>query len=163
MQTVFGGFVIGLGLAMSVVAVRPSPDNPPTTAVDEKKGTESLEGTYTIVSGKENGKAIPAERIKGSVVKFTGNTVLGTDKDKKEFFSATYTLDTSKTSWVISMTSKQPKEARTTGLVKKDGETLTIIYALPGGKAPKDFTTEEMQQMFVLKPAGKIGKEPVRP
>ena len=119
----------------------------------EEKKPAALEGTYTIVSGEEDGKPVPAERIKGSVVKFAGNKIVGHDKDKKEFFAAEFKLDTAKTPWVIDMTSKQPKEAKAAGLVKKDGDTLTIIYALPGGEAPTEFKTKAKQQMFVLKPA----------
>lgn len=131
-----------LALAVSVSAV-----------ADDKKPDDKakLEGGYTIVSGEKAGKAIPENEIKGSIVRFTGDKILGTDKDKKEFFSADYTLDTSKTPWVITMTSKQPKEAKTTGLIKKDGDTVTVIYALPGGDAPKDFKTKDNQQLFVLK------------
>jgi uncharacterized protein (TIGR03067 family) len=167
MQVVFNGVVVALGMALATVAQKPSPDN--VRPADEKKEAVKLDGTYTIVSGEEDGKAIPDERIKGAVVRFTGDAILGTDKDKKEFFSATYKLDSSKTPWVIDMTSKRPKEATATGLVKKDGDTLTIIYALPGGDAPKEFKTKEKQQMFVLKPqpANKEGKglriEPVKP
>jgi uncharacterized protein (TIGR03067 family) len=135
-----------------------------TTADDKKPDDKAtkLEGGYTIVSGEKAGKAIPENEIKGSIVRFTGDKILGTDKDKKEFFSADYTLDTSKTPWVIKMTSKQPKEATTTGLIKKDGDTITVIYALPGGETPKDFKTKDNQQLFVLKNMNKgdKGKEP---
>jgi uncharacterized protein (TIGR03067 family) len=120
-------------------------------ADDEEKGGTKLDGTYTITSGEEDGKAIPAERIEGSIVKFTGDLILGTDKDKKEFFSAKYTLDTGKMPWAIKMKSMEPKEAEAMGLVKKDGETLTIIYAKPGGDVPKEFKTKDKQHMFVLK------------
>lgn len=121
-------------------------------AAEDRKAP--LEGGYTIVSGEKAGKAIPEAEIKGAIVKFTGDKILGTDKDKKEFFSATFTLDTSKTPWPIEMTSKNPKdgkEAKASGLIKKDGDTITVIYALPGGEAPKDFKTKENQQLFVLK------------
>lgn len=136
-------------------------------AADDKKGAEALEGGYTIVSGEKAGKAIPEAEIKGAIVKFMGDKILGTDKDKKEFFSATFTLDTSKTPWAIEMTSKSPKdnkEMKASGLIKKDGDTVTIVYALPGADAPKDFKTKEGQQLFVLKNmnTGK-GKEPVKP
>lgn len=119
---------------------------------DDKKAP--LEGGYTIVSGEKAGKAIPEGEIKGSIVKFTGDKILGTDKDKKEFFASTFTLDTSKTPWVITMTSQNPKDKKdvtTTGLIKKDGDTITVIYALPGAEAPKEFKTKEGQQLFVLK------------
>ena len=112
-----------------------------------------LEGTYTIVSGEEGGKPIPEQRIKGSIVKFTADKITATDKDRKEFFAATYKLDTSKTPHRIMMKSTTPKESETTGLVEKKGETMRIIYALPGGEEPTEFKTKEKQQMFVLKPA----------
>lgn len=118
---------------------------------DPKGGGTKLDGGYTIVSGETDGKAIPAEKIKGSTVRFSGDTITGTDKDKKEFFASKFTLDTSKKPWVIKMKSVAPKEAETTGLVKKDGDTITIVYALPGGDAPTEFKTKEKQNLFVLK------------
>ncbi|HEX4608250.1 MAG TPA: hypothetical protein VH092_08600, partial [Urbifossiella sp.] len=68
-----------------------------------------LDGGYTIVSGEEDGKAVPESDIKGSVVKFAGNRITGTNKDKKDFFAAAYTLDASKSPAVIRMTSTVPK------------------------------------------------------
>lgn len=147
-------------LSVTVMAIARPQEKPEKG--DEKKATAALEGGYTIVSGEKAGKAIPEAEIKGSIVRFTGDKILGTDKDKKEFFSATYTLDTSKAPWVINMTSKEPKEAKATGLIKKEGDTITIVYALPGGEAPKEFKTREGQQMFVLKNTNK-SKEPGKP
>ena len=47
---------------------------PKSALPDEKdKKAASLEGTYMIVSGEEGGKAIPEERIKGSLVRFTAD------------------------------------------------------------------------------------------
>ena len=37
------------------------------------------------------------------------------------------------------------------GLIEKDGDTVKLIYAIRGGAAPDDFTTEENQLMFVMK------------
>ena len=37
------------------------------------------------------------------------------------------------------------------GLIEKDGETVRLIYALPGGMAPTSFETKAQQLMFVLK------------
>jgi uncharacterized protein (TIGR03067 family) len=164
MKSLIAAGLFALSAAV-VSAEPPQPDGKPAPRVDEKKATASLEGGYTIVSGEKAGKAIPEAEIKGSIVRFTGDKILGTDKDKKEFFSATFTLDTSKTPWVIEMTSKQPKEAKATGLIKKEGDTITIVYALPGGEAPKEFKTKEGQQLFVLKSMNKgdKGKEPVKP
>ncbi len=125
---------------------------------EDKPTAKSLEGGYTLVSGEKDGKAIPEERIKGGTVRFTGDKITGTDKDKKEFFAATYTLDTAKKPWVIQMKSTSPKEAEATGLIKKEGDTITIIYALPGGEAPKEFKTGPKQHLFVLKNLNKSEK-----
>lgn len=149
--------LIATGLFALSLSIAVAEEPKPAPRADDKKAA-SLEGGYTIVSGEKDGKAIPEERIKGSIVKFTGDKILGTDKDKKEFFSSTFTLDTAKTPWVITMTSKEPKEAKATGLIKKDGDTITIIYALPGTEAPKDFKTKEGQQLFVLKNMNKGDK-----
>lgn len=129
------------------------------TLADDQKAAPKLDGGYTIVSGEKAGKAIPEGEIKGATVKFTGDRIIGTDKDMKEFFAASYMLDTSKTPWAIKMKSIAPKEAEAVGLVKKDGDTVTIIYALPGGAAPTEFKTKENQQMFVLKNLNKESKK----
>ena len=51
-----GLFVLSLAV---VAADPPTPDGKPAPRADEKKGTVSLEGGYTIVSGEKAGKAIP--------------------------------------------------------------------------------------------------------
>jgi len=158
--------LFGLSLAVAT-AEPPRSEGKPDVKSDEKKAAASLAGGYMIVSGEKDGKSIPAERINGSIVQFAGNQIVGTDKDKKEFFSSTFTLDTSKSPWVIDMTSKSPKEMRAVGLVKKEGDSLTIIYALPGAPAPTEFKTKENQHLFVLQSMSKNdkgqAKVPVKP
>ena len=141
-----GAFLLAVGVGVTA------------RAEEEDKAAKSLEGGYTVVSGEKDGKAIPEERIKGSIVRFTGDKILGTDKDKKEFFASSYTLDTTKKPWVIQMKSTSPKEADATGLIKKEGDTVTIVYALPGGEAPKEFKTGPKQHLFVLKNLNKKEK-----
>lgn len=125
---------------------------------DSKDGMK-LEGGYTIVSGESDGKPIPAERIQGTTTRFTKDRIVTTDKDKKEVYVATYTLDESKKPCVITMKSVVPKgDVEAKGLIKKEGDTVMLIYALPGGKMPDDFKTEEKQNLFVLKNLNKGGK-----
>jgi uncharacterized protein (TIGR03067 family) len=143
-------------------------------------GKTTLDGTYVIVSGERDGKAIPKEHFDGSAIKITGTTIVGTDKDKKEFYATTYTLDTSKTPWQIGMTTtavkkdatdkdakkdaekgkdlKEGEKQSTTGIIKVDGDTVTLAYALPGGKPPTEFKTGDKQQMFVMKRGEKKDK-----
>jgi uncharacterized protein (TIGR03067 family) len=117
----------------------------------EKPAAAPLEGGYAIVSGEKDGKTIPPEHLKGSAVLFTADRIVGTDKDKKELFTASYTLDTTRTPWVIKMKSTTPMESEAVGLIKKDGDTVTIVYALPGADAPTEFRTRDKQHLFVLK------------
>lgn len=122
---------------------------------DEKKQTQAdlkLDGEYTIVSGEKDGKPIPEEEIKGSVVRFAGDKITGTDKDRKEFFASTFTLNTDTKPMQIKMKTTTPQEMEAIGLIKKDDVVVTIIYALPGGAEPKEFKTKEKQHLFVLKP-----------
>lgn len=125
-------------------------------AEDALEWTKKLEGTYVIVSGERDGKRIPEERIKGSVVTFKGDKVYGADKDKKEFFASTYKLDTMADPVRITMVSTTPPSSAgqsTVGLIGTDGTRLKIIYALPGGAAPTGFKTGEQQNLFILKRA----------
>jgi len=129
---------------------------------DDKTGTAGgpadLVGTYTIVSGERAGKKIPDEEIKGATVTFTKHKITGTDKDRKEFFAATYTADATAKPLRINMTSTAPKAGeKATGLVEVSGDQLTICYNLPGGELPTEFRAKDQQQCFVLKrtkPAG---------
>ncbi|MBA4067387.1 MAG: hypothetical protein C0501_27495 [Isosphaera sp.] len=156
------------GLAASAFLVATAQDRPPDGGQKDKgaggkEGAAPLEGGYTIVSGERDGKAIPEAEIKGSVVRFSGNKITGTDKDRKEFFAATYTVTGDKGGdkgpWTIKMKSTSPKDAEAVGMVKKDGDTVTIVYALPGGEAPKEFKTKEKQNLFVLKNMNRDGKK----
>lgn len=117
----------------------------------DDKSANPLVGTWTVVKGEHAGKPIDEGHFKGSVVTFTDGTIYGTDKDKKEFFSAAYKLDKSAKPWVIHMASKSPKEEKSDGVIAVDGDRMRIAYALPGGKAPTELKAGEKQHYFELK------------
>jgi len=122
---------------------------------------DDLVGTYTIAGGERDGKAIPAEELKGITVRIAKNAITTFDKDKKEVYAATYKLDPAAKPWRITMTATVPppeaggKGMVAQGLVEKSGEAVKLIYALPGGPPPKEFKAGEKQQLFVLKREGK--------
>ena len=127
-------------------------------AEDTKKGGdfEKLHGMYEIVSGERNGSKITADRLKEVGVRIASNAITTVDKDKKEVYVATYEVDTSKKPWRIRMKATVvpkggEKGTPAEGLISSEGETVKLIYALPGGKAPTEFKTGDKQQMFVLK------------
>ena len=127
-----------------------------TKEADKTITPESLVGQYVITSGEKEGVKEPDERIKGTTVTFTKEKVIVADKDKKEIYSASYTLDTTTTPCEITMTSqvKDSVGEIARGLIQKDKDddkVVRLIYALPTGEIPKEFKTKEKQLMFVLK------------
>lgn len=142
---------------LAVLSPGLSADDTKGTGKGDKAGDLKLEGGYTIVSGESDGKPIPEERIKGHTVRFTGDKIVTTDKDKKEVYVATYKLDEGKKPAVIELKSVTPKEGSATGLIKKEGDTITLIYNEPGGDVPTDFQAKAKQNLFVLKNLNKGG------
>jgi len=123
-------------------------------AVGEDKGDKAahLLGKYTVVSGKRDKHDLPKKDFEDSVVVFEKGKVYGHDNNKKEFFGATYKLDTSSKPWKITMVSTSPKKGEEAdGVIEVDGDTVRLAYALPGGKTPTGFEAGEKQQSFVLK------------
>lgn len=149
---------IGLGLLMMAGSAAVAQAQQGEAASDDKDKPctpEDLVGRYMIVSGEKYGMPEPEERIKGTIVTFTKDSVVVADKDKKELYSARYKLGSKTNPADIVMISKVEgsagEEAR--GLIKKEGETLHLIYALPTGEIPSGFKTKEKQLMFVMKKA----------
>jgi uncharacterized protein (TIGR03067 family) len=131
-------------------------------AQDEPKSKISGEparllGGYTIVSGEKNGEKESPERIEGTTVRIADDAIIVLDKEKKEVYAQTYKVDTRSSPWKITLKSKiTPRnqggeEIEAKGLIKQQGDLVTIIYALPGGEVPTEFKTKEKQLMFVLK------------
>jgi uncharacterized protein (TIGR03067 family) len=149
---------IGLGLialAGSAAIVQDAGAKPAGTDKPDKACTpEDLVGRYVIVSGEKFGEKEPEERIKGTIVTFSKETVVVEDKDKKELYSATYKLDSTKNPSTIVMTSKVESSAGEVarGLIKREGDELHLVYALPTGEIPQGFKTREKQLMFVMRP-----------
>ena len=128
---------------------------------DDSQDVKKLIGTYRITAGERNGKKIEADRLKDVTVRFEENVVTTFDKDKKEFYAASYELDTKQKPWKIMMTATivpvegksskvDGKGTKAEGLVELSGESVKFIYALPEGKAPTEFKTNDKQQMFML-------------
>jgi uncharacterized protein (TIGR03067 family) len=161
MRTLIAVSVFVVGAALTAAA-DPPPSKSPPDSVEEKAAIGPVDGGYVIISGERGGKPIPESEIKDGIVRFTLGEVVATDKDRMELLAATFTVDASKKPWKITMKNAAPRKVTTsgaeetdgtgtTGLVKKEGDTLTLIYALPGGEAPTEFKTKANQQMFVMR------------
>ena len=112
-----------------------------------------LVGEYAIVAGEKDGAPEPEGRLRGAVVRFTEDTVTVSDPSKHETYAAAYTLDPGRPHCGITMTATRAPNAGEVarGLVDRQGDTVRLIYALPGGEAPTLFRTADRQLMFVLK------------
>lgn len=148
--------ICGLGL-MTVLTSLSIAQNAQATEVKDEKACspEDLVGRYSIVSGEKDGMKEPEERIMGTIVTFTKESVVVADKEKKELYSASYKLDSTKNPSDITMTSRVESSSGdiARGLIQKEGDTLRLIYALPTGEIPTGFKTKEKQLMFVMKRA----------
>jgi uncharacterized protein (TIGR03067 family) len=119
---------------------------------EKKFDLDKLQGTYKIVKGEKDGKPVPQDRFEGAIVSFGEKKVWGHDRDRKEFFGATFVIDTSRKPCTIEMVSTSPKKGeKASGIIEMDGDTVRICYALPGGKEPLLFKTSDKQHLFVLK------------
>jgi uncharacterized protein (TIGR03067 family) len=144
-------FVLGLvSLLNSLTAVQQT--EPASSSADKTCTPESLVGRYVIVGGEKEGVKEPEDRIKGTTVTFTKNTVVVADKDKKEIYSASYKLNATTNPCDITMTSRVESSGGeiARGLIQKEGDTVRLVYALPTGEIPASFKTKEKQLMFVM-------------
>jgi uncharacterized protein (TIGR03067 family) len=144
---VLGLFALAMYLGLAAHA-GPARDKPNKSCTPE-----SLVGRYVIVSGEKEGVKEPEDRVKGTTVAFTKDSVTVVDKVKKELYSASYKLDSTRHPCDITMTSRVESTAGeiARGLIEKDGETVRLIYALPMGEIPTEFKTKVKQLMFVMK------------
>jgi uncharacterized protein (TIGR03067 family) len=127
------------------------------SAADAEDHTGKLLGTWVVVSGEEDGKPSPPEKIKGSKMTVDKKSIKLTDKDDKQLWILDYKLDASTKPAEIDMTVAEGQGAGKTsqGIYELDGDALKICYALPGGDRPKDFKTKEgaKENCFTLKRA----------
>ena len=108
-------------------------------------------GGYTLISGECDGRPLPPEHLHDTVVRFTADTVVVTDRDERQSYAATYRLDEARQPSGITMTATHAPNSGDVaeGLVEKRGDTIRLIYALPGGDMPTEFKTETDKQIMV--------------
>jgi uncharacterized protein (TIGR03067 family) len=145
MKTITAIGLIALGLVWSQV-----------DAGGRKSDPKDMIGMYRIVEGTRNGKKIADEHLKDIKVRIAANAITTYAKDKQEVYAATYEVhNNNQKPWRITMTATitpvDGKGTKAEGLIEMKGDTVQLIYALPGGAAPTEFKTGDKQQMFVLK------------
>jgi uncharacterized protein (TIGR03067 family) len=118
---------------------------------DTQKAAD-LSGNYRIVSGERDGVPIDQKELTDAIIQIRNQTITAYDKERKETFAATYTVETNRLPWQITMISTKAPEvgALAKGLIEVDQNNVKLIYALPNGQVPMDFKAGDRQQMFVL-------------
>jgi uncharacterized protein (TIGR03067 family) len=89
---------------------------------------EKLLGNWTVVSGQEDGKALPPEKVKGSQVVITKDTFTCQEETQKRMM--TYKLDASTTPKQIELTTTEGSDKGKTshGIYALDGDALKICF-----------------------------------
>ena len=102
-----------------------------------------LEGNWAMVSGEQDGKAIPDDELHKFGLAIVGNqhTVTWADAELK----GTHELDTGQTPMTIDATDTAgPFEGMSLkGIFKVDGDLFTLCFAAPGSERPTEFTTKD--------------------
>lgn len=132
---------------------------PACTGQSSSTSKADFTGEYRIVSGERNGAPIAQGELTDTSVYINDKTIIAYDRERKEMFAATYTLETQQAPWHITMVSTKSADvgAIAKGLVEADHNKVKLIYALPNGRSPTEFKAGEQQQMFVLEKAGVAG------
>lgn len=103
---------------------------------------QKLIGVWEVEEGVNQGEEIPEDELEGTTMKIDKNTMITYDRDKKEKYRATFTLDVSTKPISIDMTTlmKGMPPAKSLGILKfEDDDEFEICYALPGAERPKKF------------------------
>src|SRR5690349_9794537 len=70
----------------------------------------NLTGEYRIISGERNGALIDQKELSDATITIRDKTITAYDRERKETFAATYTLETKQTPWEITMISTKAPE-----------------------------------------------------
>jgi len=114
-----------------------------------------LIGTYKLVSGNNGGKEIPKDHLNGQV-SIAKDVMTTYDADHKEVYVVRYNIDREGEPARIAMTvtsSSRPGAVGTKGrgLVKVEGNRLTLIYDYKGEEFPSDFQPKgDTQNLLVM-------------
>jgi uncharacterized protein (TIGR03067 family) len=109
-----------------------------------KKEMARLEGSWSMVSSKADGRAMPPELVKtGKRVAKGGETTIKVEG--RVLFKAKFRIDPAKKPKAIDYTMMEgPSRGKTQlGIYELDGDTLKFCFAAPGKERPTDFTADE--------------------
>ena len=124
---------------------------------DQAEIMEKLVGTWNIDEGYDQGREIPEEELEGTTTVITESTITTYDRDKKETYKASYTLDLTKDPIHIDMVSTMGgRQMKALGIIEfefldLDGDNeFTLAYSLNPGERPESFESPEGSKIMVM-------------
>jgi uncharacterized protein (TIGR03067 family) len=144
--------VLTVGALIFAALLGRADDRKPSETGDHAK----LMGRWEIISGMDEDKKVPEDKLKGSIMQVDKDHIYVLDRENNKLWSMAYTLDTSKQPFQITMVSDKgdAKGKTAEGIYALEGDKLRLCYSLPGQKRPITFDpkdSEGHQNSFVLK------------
>jgi len=119
---------------------------------------KNLVGSWSCVSAKIDGNPLADETARQLRLTLTADRYK-TERGDQVLFDSTYTLDTNKSPAQIDMigTEGDLKGKIAPGILKLDGDVLTMCYVMPGKERPTAFDSQPQSGAFLVvwKRAGK--------
>lgn len=120
-----------------------------------RKAKRELSGVYQIASTGGDSGPLHGPRIGDYSIVISENSIKTFDREGIKVFDSGYQLNTLQLPNAITMTASLTPEPRRdgvvlTGNIEKSGDTIRLIYALPGGDDPRGFEVGPKQELLVL-------------
>jgi uncharacterized protein (TIGR03067 family) len=113
--------------------------------------TSDLQGTWSCVSAKVDGNALPEETVALLRLTLTHDRYK-TEKGAQILFDSTYTINASANPKQIDIvgTEGDLKGKAAQGIYSLDGETLRLCYTMPGLDRPQTFESPAGSKAYLL-------------
>lgn len=129
----------------------------PALAADRDEIMKKFTGRWEIDGGVNQGVDVPEERLDGTYTVITAKSIITYDRDQKETYKATYTLNTETDPIQIDMVAQlEGKGTKSLGIIKfewldLDGEDeFTLAYSLKPGERPTKFESPVGSQIMIF-------------
>jgi hypothetical protein len=137
-----------LGLALTCTAVARAADDP----------ADKFVGTYLYESAREGDQQLPKDALDGRAVNVTGDTITLIDVDGKEAYVIKYKAEAGDDEsrcklhmQIIKAAMPEAVGSKAGGLIKREGDKVTLIYNPMDESVPVDFEPGDGRHLFVLK------------
>lgn len=116
-----------------------------------------LAGQWSIDAGSNQGVDLSPQKLEGNFAIITPKVITIFDRDKKESYKATYTLDTSKAPVHIDLVATRGgQQVKSLGIIRYDWlnadqkKELSIAYSLDATERPADFESPAGSKIMVF-------------